>query len=137
DVGRSGKVEPSGLALAGRRLASRPLFCRSACAPVGQELDRAVERDPLGIVARAEARIRLPIRDIRPEAAGLDDDRLAGCRIVPDLLQRPRRLALPPALARLREERQRLVERDREDLLLGLERPRFLALLHVGAVPPV
>src|SRR5581483_2656761 len=65
------------------------------------------------------------------------DDRLAAHRVGADLLQRCGRLPLAAALARLREQRERALERDREDLLLALERTGLLSLLHVRAVAAV
>src|SRR5690348_18419584 len=74
DAGRRGKVGLSGPALAG----GRPLLRRgSAGPPVGEELGGAVDRKGLGIVALPEARVRLAVRDVRPETARLNDHRLS------------------------------------------------------------
>src|SRR5712691_2200581 len=109
DAERPGKVGTSRRALAGRGLLRRGLFGgpigrllrRAAGPPVGQELERPVERQLLGIVAAAKARVRLAVGHIRAEAARLDEDRLAAHRVGADLLQRRRRLAAAPPLPRL------------------------------------
>ena len=70
------------------------------------------------------------------EPAVLDHDRLPRRRVVAQLAQR-RRGGGPAALLGLRVDRQRLVERHVEELLLGLERARVGALLQVRAVAAV
>ena len=71
-----------------------------------------------------------------PKRPSLSDDRLPAHRVVAELRER-RRGGAAAALLRLGEQRERLVERDREQLLLGLERPRLLALLDVRPVAAV
>src|SRR5579884_2929651 len=104
--------------------------------PLLQQLGRPLQGDPLDRVAAAQARVRLAVGDVGTEPALLDDDRLAARRIRAELPER-RRSCAPPARARLREQRERVLERDREQLLLARERARLLALLHVRAVAAV
>ena len=62
---------------------------------------------------------------------------MPGHRVVAELAQRRRGGGAPAALLRLGEDRRRLVEGDREQLLLGLDRARVGALLDVRAVAAV
>ena len=55
-----------------------------------------------------------------------------GLGVVAELAQRRRRRAPAAPGLGLREQRQRLVERHRQQLFLGLEAARVGALLHVG-----
>src|ERR1700710_2108578 len=88
--------------------------------PAGlDQLLGALGRDRFDRVAGAQAGVRLAVRDVGAEAAFLEDDRLAADRIVAQLLER--RLGLAAPGARLGELRQGLVERDREELLLGVQ----------------
>src|SRR3954451_14199686 len=110
----------------------RAFLHRPARPAVGQQLGGALGRDALDRIAGPERGVRLPVGHVGAEPALLEDDRLAADGIVPELLEGRRRFAAA-ALARLGELEERLVERDREELLLALDRPRLLALLHVGA----
>ena len=72
-------------------------------APLGEELDRALERERLDVVAAPQARVRLAVGDVRAEAAVLDDDRLAADGVRAELAQRRRAPAAAAPLLRLRE----------------------------------
>jgi hypothetical protein len=91
------------------------------CAALGQELDRPIEGHCFRVVAAPEASVRLTVGHVRAEAAAADDDLLAGARILPDLAERTGSLAPAASLLRLRQQFERLFERDREQLILGLE----------------
>src|SRR6476619_6106452 len=109
----------------GKQLGTLPACALLRGAPLATSLEEfggPLGRDRLDRVAGPKARIRLAVRDVRPEPAFLQDDRLAARGIVSQLLQRRRRRPAPTR-ARLRELRQRLVERDLEELLLAVQRP--------------
>src|SRR5687767_11366392 len=105
--------------------------------PLRQQLDGTLGRERLHVVAAPEARVRLAVGDVGPEAALLEHDRLAGGWIRAELLQRRLRRGAATSFLWFREELERLVQGDREQLLLRLERPRLVALLHVRAVAAV
>src|SRR5262245_450346 len=108
-------------ALAGGLSAFLPLN-RAFRPALGEQFDRPFECHLSGVVTPPETRIRLAVGDVRAEASAADDDRLARDGVGADLAQRPGRAAAPPAaLLRLREQRERLLERDRQELLLRLE----------------
>src|SRR4051812_35584817 len=120
---------------------ARPLFLlrallRRVVAPNLQQFVRALRRDALDGIARAQAGVRLAVGDVRAEPALLEDDRLPADRVVPELLQR-RRGGPPAPLLRLGQLGERLLQAGREELLLGVERARLLPLLDVGAVAAV
>ena len=105
-------------------------------AALGEQLGGALEGDRLDGVVLAEGGVVLAVGDVLAEAAGLHDHRLPGDRVVAELLQR-RRGGGPAALLGLGVDRQRLVEGDREQLLLGVERAGVGALLEVRPVAAV
>ena len=102
-----------------------------------QQLGRAFLRQRLHCIARAQTRVHLAVGDVRPETAVLDHHRLPAHRIGAELAQRRRGRGAPAPLLRLGEQRERLLERHREQLLLVLERARLGALLDVRAVAAV
>src|SRR6478752_2889869 len=106
-------------------------------APLGKQLDRAVERDRLRVVALAQARVRLAVGDVWAEAAFLQDDLATPGGVGSDLPQRLCGGAAATPLPRLGEERKGVLEGGREQLLLGLERARLLPLLDVRPIPAV
>src|SRR4051794_33882302 len=138
DYGRPGRtnvevpVAPLLRALFGRAL----LLGRGPLAAVLEELRGALRRDRLDRIPCSQARIRLAVRHIRAETPLLQDDRLLADRILAELLQRGRGRAAA-ALLRLGQLGEGLLERDREHLLLGLERARLLAALDVRPVTAV
>src|SRR6185312_3687748 len=110
-----------------RALLRRPApFGRAGVAPDLEQLDGPFRGDRVDRIARPQARIGLAVGDVRAKAALLEHDRLLRDRILAQLLQRRRRGATT-ALARLGELRERLLQRDREHLLLAVERARLLA----------
>ncbi len=98
--------------------------------------EASLERQRLRRLTAAQRRVVLAVGDVRAEAAVLDDQRLLGQRVDAHLAQRRRGR---PALAGLRrgQQRQRLVQRDGEHLLLGLQRAEVVAPLDVRAVAAV
>ena len=70
---------------------------RASRTPLGEQLEGALERQALDVLAPAQARVRLPVGDVRPEAAVLDHERLAARGVGPSSLSggfgapRPRR----------------------------------------------
>ena len=76
------------------------------------------------------------VGDVFTEATRLDDDRLAGDRVVAELLERSRGRP-SAALLGLGIDRERLVEVDVEDLVLAGQRAGVGAALEVGAVATV
>src|SRR6478752_3602120 len=136
-----GRLRPPGV---GERVAaSLRAFLGRAALLRGPRLAACLEQlggpfraDRLDRIGRFEARVRLAVRDVGPEAALLEDDRLLADGVVAELLQGRRRRPAT-ALARLRELGERLLERDREHLLLAVERARLLALLDIRAVAAV
>src|SRR5699024_2350814 len=123
--------------LRGRGLPRRRALLRRTLRPLlRQELEGPRRGDPLDGVILAQRRVRRAVRDIRAEAPVLPADRLLRLRIITQLLERSRR-RLAAALLGLRVDLQRLVERDVEDLLLALQRPRVRPLLEVRAVATV
>src|SRR5262249_5713128 len=119
-----------------RRLPRRA-FRGAFRAPFGEQLKRAIEVERLGIVAAPEARVRLTVGDVRAELPLLDDDRLARRRIVAELRERRLGLSAATPLLRLRQPSERLLKRDREELLLALDGARLLRLLDVRPVRTV
>src|SRR5205814_8388078 len=92
----------------------------------------------LGIVVLAQARVRLAVRRVWAVAPRLDDERLLRRRVRAELLQRRRRCGCSSAARlRLREQGERLVDRDREQLLLALEGTSLGAFLDIRPEAPV
>src|SRR5690606_30449112 len=127
--------------LGGRRLLRRRLLGRrllrgllrrllgGALGPLlGEQFEAALGGDLLDAVAGAQGRVGLPVGDVRAETAVLDHDRLLADGVGAQFLQR-RLGGRPTTLLGLGVDRQRLLQRDREQLLLGLERPGVRALL--------
>ena len=111
--------------------------CRRALgAALGQQLGGPLEGHRLDRVVLAEGGVELAVGDVLAEATGLDHDRLPGDRVVAELLERRRRGG-PATLLGLRVDLQRLLERDREQLVLGVDGPAVGALLEVGPVAAV
>src|SRR5690606_4441112 len=110
---------------------------RHLLAPLGEQLRRPLQGDRLDLVALAQARVRLPVGDVRAEPALLHDHRLLAERVVAQLPQRRRGRRAAPALLRLREQLLGLLQRDREQFLFGVQRAAVAALLDVRAEPPV
>src|SRR5918996_4126790 len=110
---------------------------RALSASFCQQLGRPFGRDPLHRVPPAQARVRLAVGHVRPEAAVADHDLPPGRRILAQLAERPARGSSPAAARWLSEELLGLVQRDREELLLALERARLGAFLDIRAVAPV
>ena len=97
----------------------------------------ALGGDRLGLVVLAQRRVGLAVGDVGAEPAVLDHDRLAAdTGSAPSSLQRRRRRGAA-ALLGLGVDRQRLLEGDVEELLLGRQRARVGALLQVRAVAAV
>src|SRR3954452_2701622 len=119
-----------------RLLAARAFLHRAARPAGGEQLGGPLRRDRLHRAPGPQAGVRLPVRDVGPEPAFLEDDRLAADRVVAELLERGRGCAAA-ALARLGPPGERLLERDREELLLRVDRARLVALLDVGPVAAV
>src|SRR5438132_10232844 len=123
-------------------LASRTAFwalCRASGAPLGQKLLPPLHSQRLDVVAAAETRIRLAVGHVRPEAAVLDHDRLAARCVraeLPERWSRPCLASATPDL-RLREELERLFQRERQQLFLALERAGLGPHLHERAVAAV
>ncbi len=136
---RSSSWRSSSCALLARSssLPGAGLLGRAAGAAVGEQLRRPLVGDLLDRVALAQRRVGLAVGDVRAEPAVLDHHRLAGRRVGAELPQRRRGGGPPAALLRLGEQRRRLVEGDREQLVLGLERAGVRALLDVRAVAAV
>src|SRR4029079_19669785 len=86
-----------------------------------EQLDRLLAGDRLGRQVARQGPVGDPVGDVRAEPALLDHDRLLGGRVVAQLTQRRRRGGTAAALG-LRVDRQRLLERRREEGLLGGER---------------
>ena len=107
-----------------RRLLGRllgRLLRRAAGPPVGEQLGRPLVGELLDRVALAQRRVGLAVGDVGAEPAVLDHHRLAGHRVVAELAQRRRGGRAAAALLGLGEDRGGLVQRDREQLLLGLD----------------
>src|SRR5581483_5333303 len=105
--------------------------------PLGEQLDRPVERERLDRLAAPKACIRLTVRDVAAEASLLHDDRATAGRVWTKFTQgRLRGTPRAPRL-RLREHAERFVQRDREQLLLALERASLRSLADERPVPPV
>src|SRR5690349_16050194 len=118
------------------RLPLRALLRGAAVAAVLDEGVGALGGDRVHRVPGPKGRVRLAVRHVGPEAALLEHDRLAADRVVAQLLEgRSGR----PAAARLglAELREGLFQADREELLLPVQRPGLLALLHVRPIAPV
>src|SRR5581483_5088588 len=110
------------------RTPARRLLRGALRASLREQLDGPVDRQRLDRLAAAEARVRLAVGDVAAEASFLDDDRPAARGIRPEVTQR--RLGRTPRPSRLRlcQHFERVVEGDREQLLLALERPRLRPL---------
>ena len=125
---------------AGARSSWRRAFVAPCAAPDPSPASRPASRAPRSMVSAStrlpapQRRVGLAVGDVRAEPAVLDDQRLLGDRVVPSSRSGG---AGGPAAAGLRrgEQRQRLLQGDREDLLLGLQRPGVVAPLDVRAVP--
>ena len=83
-----------------------------------------------------QRRVELAVGHVRAEPALLDHHRLLGDRVRAHLPQRRGGGPALPGLGR-GEQRQRLVQRDGEQLLLAVQRAEVVAALDVRAVPPV
>src|SRR5690606_35836716 len=118
-----------------RRLLPAAPLRRAGVAAHLQQLGRPLVRQALDGVALALAqrRVGLAVGHVRPVAPALDHHRPAADRIGTELAERGRR-RLPPPTLRLGERPQRLLDGDREQLLLGAEAARLGALLQVRAV---
>src|SRR5581483_5734251 len=119
-----------------RALPGRALLHRAALAARLEQLRGPFGRDRFDRVSRTEARVRLSIGHVRAEPALLENDRLAARGVGAQLLER-RRCRPAAAAAWLRQLGESLFERDREELLLGVERAGLLPLADVGAVTAV
>src|SRR5207247_10730938 len=75
------------------------------------------------------------VGDVGAETPLLHLDGLSAQRILTELPQRWLRCAAALALLRLREQRERLLERDLEQLLLALQRAGLLSFLDVRPEP--
>ena len=95
-----------------------------------------LEGDRLHSLPPTQRRVDLAIGDVRAEPAVLDHQRLLGQRVDAQLAQRRRGARRRWRVFGAREQLERLVQRDREDLLLGLQRAELVALLHIRAVAP-
>src|SRR5690606_17115709 len=96
------------------------LLRRTPSTTVGEQLGGPIDGDLLDRVALAQRRVDLAVGDVGAEAAVLHHDRTTGVGVVAELAQRRGRLRATSPL-RLGQEAQALVERDGEQLLLGLE----------------
>src|SRR5699024_3537107 len=106
----------------GGRLLGRPLR-----ALLGELLDRDLLGDLLDLLGRAQRDVRGAVGDVRAEAAVLDHDRLLAGGIRAELLERGLGGGPAPGLG-LGVDLLRLLQGDREDLVLALERARVRAL---------
>src|SRR5699024_8041490 len=113
-----------GLAARGLLLRGRPLRTLFT-----EQFGSTFVSDLLGIVALAQRGVVLAVGDVRAEPAILDNHRFTRGGIVAQFLQRRLRRSLAASTLRLRVQLQRVVERDVEDLLLRLPRPRVGATL--------
>ena len=105
--------------LAGALRGGRLLRRRPRGPPLGEQLGGPLVGERLDVVALAQRGVGLAVGDVGAEPALLDHDRLAGDRVGAELLERRLRRRAAAALLGLGEQRQRLVERDGEQLLLG------------------
>src|SRR5699024_8030139 len=112
------------------------LLGRALRALLGELLDRDLPGDLLDLLGRAQRDVRGAVGDVRAETAVLDHDRLLAGGIGAELLQRGLGRGPAPRLG-LGVDLLRLLEGDREDLLLRLQGARVGALLHVRAVAAV
>ena len=123
-----------GLGSAGLLSALAALFAALALAlggALGEQLDRLLEAQLLGVVALAQARVVAPVPDVGPVAALVQRDRLAVLGVLADLAQLLGRGALPAA--GLGEQRHRAVHADRQHVVVGAEADEAV-VLDVGAV---
>src|SRR5207248_8864936 len=126
-----------GLLLGSSLLGGAPLLGRGLTTDL-QQLGGALDRDVLDEITLAQRRVHVTVGDVGPEAPILHDDLLARHGIVAELAQRRRRSRpTPTELLGLGQKRLGVVERDREDLFLGLEAAGLVALLDVGPVAAV
>ena len=113
-----------------------PLGGRSALAAQQQEFGGALGGDRLHGVAGAQRSVGFAVGDVGTEAALVDHHRSIGGRVAAQLLQRPLgRLGTPPL--GLRQDPFALLQRDREQQFLRLQRAIVVSLLDVGAVAAV
>src|SRR5689334_17496607 len=111
---------------------------RALSAPFCEQLDRPFERDAVRRVATTEARVRLAVGHVGAEPSVADRDRLFTRRVGAEFLEwSATRGATPTTARRLGEKRLHLVECDREELLLALQRARLGSTLDVRAVAAV
>src|SRR5690606_13157888 len=120
----------------GRGAAGGGLLRRSLGALLGELLDRDLLRDLLDLLRRSQRHVGGAVGDVRAEAAVLDDDRLLRGRVRAELLERGLRRGAAAGLG-LGVDLLGLLEGDREDLLLRLQRAGVGALLQVRAVAAV
>src|SRR5687768_15107115 len=102
---------------------------RALSASFCKELDGSLHRDRLGRVATAQARVRLSVRHVRPEAPVLDDQCLSALRIVTELFEGRLRCAAAATWLRLCKKRLCLFDGEGEELLLRFERACLGAFL--------
>ena len=103
---------------------------RAGGAALGQELGRPVHVDRLDRVTLAQTGIGRAVGDVGAEPSVLDDDGQVGGGIRAELAQRCRGGA-SAALLGLGEQRPRLVQRHRQELVLAREAPRVGPSLEV------
>ena len=116
---------------------ARGLLRRAAGAPVGQQLGGPLVGELLDRVALRSEALVSPSVTYGPNRPSLTTIGLLRHRVDAQLPQRRRGGRAPAALLGLGEDRRRLVEGDREQLLLGLQRARVGAPLDVRAVAAV
>src|SRR4051812_24150041 len=97
------------------------LLDRPPLTTVLEQLRGPLRGDRLDGIPCSQACVRLAVGHVRPEATLLQDDGLLPPGVLAALLERRGGGAAAPLL-RLGELGERLLERDREHLLLGLER---------------
>src|SRR5712691_2772826 len=117
--GFRGEMLNSGVA-AQLRLPLRAFLRRPALAALPDQVVGPLGSDPVDRISSPQGGVRLAVGDIGAEATVLEDDRLPAHRVVAELAEgRSGRAAA--ALPRLGELRDRLVERNREELLLRVQ----------------
>ena len=136
DARTTSSSRPSWRGLGRRPTSRRLLLGRGRCALLHEQLDRLLARDRLGCQVARQGPVGDAVGDVGAEASLLDGDRLLGRRVVAQLPQRRSGRGAAATLG-LGVDGQRLVERRREQRLLGGERPRVGALLQVRPVATV